>query len=88
VLNEVIVPHGNRQGMSVGWLTTSWLGYILSEADHRRKRGSAVGGGSAPDLVGRATRGHTQYLIAILFSTEANWLNESASFFIKSRDFG
>lgn len=35
VLDEVIHPHGNREGLSVGWLTTSWLSYILSEADHR-----------------------------------------------------
>jgi transposase len=35
VLNGVIHPHGNREGLSVGWLTTTWLSYILSEADHR-----------------------------------------------------
>ena len=35
VLDEVIHPHGNREGLSVGWLTTIWLSYILSEADHR-----------------------------------------------------
>jgi hypothetical protein len=35
VLDEVIVPYGNREGLSVGWLTASWLAYILSEADHR-----------------------------------------------------
>jgi len=35
VLDNVICPHGNRQGMSVGWLATGWMSYILSEADHR-----------------------------------------------------
>ncbi|MBC7252005.1 MAG: hypothetical protein H5T62_17225, partial [Anaerolineae bacterium] len=25
VLNEVIHPHGNREGLSVGWLATAWL---------------------------------------------------------------
>ncbi len=35
VLNEVIQPHGNRQGLSIGWLTTLWQGFILSESDHR-----------------------------------------------------
>ena len=35
VLNAVIHPHGNRNGLSVGWLTTAWLAYLLSEADHR-----------------------------------------------------
>jgi len=28
-------PHGNRQGLSIGWLTTAWLSYIVSELDHR-----------------------------------------------------
>ena len=27
-------PHGNRQGLSIGWLTTAWLSYIVSESDH------------------------------------------------------
>jgi transposase len=35
VLDEVIVPHGNHEGLSVGWLTAAWLAFILSEADHR-----------------------------------------------------
>jgi transposase len=35
VLDEVIIAHGNRQGLSIGKLTTGWLAYILSEADHR-----------------------------------------------------
>lgn len=29
VLDEVLVPHGNREGMSMGWLTASWLAYIM-----------------------------------------------------------
>src|SRR5450759_4325252 len=35
VLDAVIKVHGNRTGLSVGWLTTGWLAYILSQADHR-----------------------------------------------------
>jgi len=35
VLDNVICPHGNRQGISIGWLATGWMSYILSEADHR-----------------------------------------------------
>ena len=35
VLNEVIRPHGNRKGLSVGWLVAAWLSSMLSEADHR-----------------------------------------------------
>ena len=35
VLDNVLHPHGNRQGLSMGWLTAGWMSYILSEADHR-----------------------------------------------------
>lgn len=35
VLDDVIEPHGHRQGLSHGWLATVWLSYILSETDHR-----------------------------------------------------
>ena len=35
VLDTVIDPHGNRQGLSIGWLAAGWLSYVLSEADHR-----------------------------------------------------
>ncbi|HSG15349.1 MAG TPA: hypothetical protein VLE70_03370 [Anaerolineae bacterium] len=35
ILNRVVQPHGNRQGLSVGWLTTTWLSYIVSAGDHR-----------------------------------------------------
>lgn len=35
VIDDVIEPHGHRQGLSHGWLATVWLSYILSEADHR-----------------------------------------------------
>src|SRR3990172_4751681 len=35
VLDAAIKAHGNRGGLSVGWLATGWLTYILSQADHR-----------------------------------------------------
>jgi transposase len=35
IMDEVIQPHGNRQGLSVGWTVAVWLSYILSQADHR-----------------------------------------------------
>ena len=35
VLNQIASPHGNRRGLSVGWLAASWLSYIVSRADHR-----------------------------------------------------
>jgi len=35
VLDQILRPHGNRQGASFGCLTAGWIGYILSEADHR-----------------------------------------------------
>ena len=34
-LDEVVNPHGNHKGLSMGWLTTAWLSYIVSESDHR-----------------------------------------------------
>ncbi len=34
-IDDVYTPHGNHQGLSVGWLTTIWLVYILTESDHR-----------------------------------------------------
>jgi transposase len=38
VLNEVITPHGNRKGLSVGALAVTWMSFILSERDHRMER--------------------------------------------------
>ncbi|MBI2567819.1 MAG: hypothetical protein HYV63_12380 [Candidatus Schekmanbacteria bacterium] len=38
VVDRALVPHGNRGGLSFGWLLTTWLTYILSEADHRMCR--------------------------------------------------
>ncbi|MCH8296242.1 hypothetical protein IH992_34620 [Candidatus Poribacteria bacterium] len=35
IVDAVVLPHGNRHGLSLGWLTTTWLTYILSESDHR-----------------------------------------------------
>jgi len=35
IIDTAVHPHGNRCGLSVGWLTTTWLTYILSESDHR-----------------------------------------------------
>lgn len=35
IIDSVIEPHGNRQGLSVGWTVVGWLSFILSEADHR-----------------------------------------------------
>lgn len=35
IIDEIIVPHGGRQGLSVGQTVQVWLSFILSEADHR-----------------------------------------------------
>lgn len=35
VVDTVIRTHGNREGLSIGWLSAGWLTYILSQADHR-----------------------------------------------------
>ena len=35
ILDKLVNSHGNRQGLSIGFLTTAWLTYIVSESDHR-----------------------------------------------------
>jgi transposase len=35
IIDEIVQPHGNRQGLSVGWTVAVWLSYIVSQADHR-----------------------------------------------------
>ena len=35
IVDELIQAHGNRRGLSVGWLLIVWISYILSAADHR-----------------------------------------------------
>ena len=35
IIDESIIPHGGRQGLSVGQMVMVWLSFILSEADHR-----------------------------------------------------
>lgn len=35
VIDCVIPRHGNRDGLSLGWMTSGWLAFILSESDHR-----------------------------------------------------
>ena len=35
LLDEHFPPHGNWQGLSLGWLTTFWCAHIISQADHR-----------------------------------------------------
>jgi transposase len=35
VIDGIVPRHGNRDGLSIGWMTTGWLTYILSQSDHR-----------------------------------------------------
>lgn len=35
LLDEYFKPHGNWEGISLGWTTAVWLAHILSEGDHR-----------------------------------------------------
>jgi transposase len=35
IIDGVIEPHGNRQGLSVGWTVVGWLSFVLSQTDHR-----------------------------------------------------
>ena len=38
LLDRHFPRHGNRQGLSLGWVTTLWLTHVLSQADHRMNR--------------------------------------------------
>jgi transposase len=38
LLDEHFPTHGNREGLSLGMVTTMWLTHVLSEADHRMNR--------------------------------------------------
>jgi len=35
ILDALYTPHGNHQGLSVGWLATVFLAYILTERNHK-----------------------------------------------------
>src|SRR6266404_1863499 len=35
LLDDHFSPHGNWQGLSLGWVSTIWLSAILSRSDHR-----------------------------------------------------
>src|SRR5258706_658037 len=35
LLDDYFKPHGNWEGMSLGWTTAIWLTHILEDADHR-----------------------------------------------------
>src|SRR5207302_10494314 len=35
LLDNYFKPHGNWEGMSLGWTTAIWLTHIVSEGDHR-----------------------------------------------------
>ncbi len=34
IVDNVLQPHGNRQGLSIGWITIIWLIHILREKNH------------------------------------------------------
>src|SRR6516162_5814830 len=36
LLDQHLKPHPHHQGLSLGWLITFWITYILSQADHRK----------------------------------------------------
>jgi hypothetical protein len=38
LLDAHFPPHRNRQGLSIGWLSTIWLAHILSQVDHHLNR--------------------------------------------------
>ncbi len=36
IIDQNYTPHGNHQGLSVGWLAAIFIVYILAESDHRK----------------------------------------------------
>src|SRR5436853_5919046 len=38
LLDRHFPMHGNRVGLSLGWVTVLWLTHVLSQADHRMNR--------------------------------------------------
>ena len=38
LLDRHFPTHGNRVGLSLGWVTALWLTHVLSQADHRMNR--------------------------------------------------
>jgi transposase len=38
LLDRHFPAHGNREGLSLGWVTALWLTHVLSQADHRMNR--------------------------------------------------
>jgi transposase len=36
LLDKHLKPHPHHQGLSLGWLITLWITYVLSQADHRK----------------------------------------------------
>ena len=38
LLDKHFPTHGNRVGLSLGWVTALWLTHVLSQADHRMNR--------------------------------------------------
>ena len=35
LLDDYFKPHGNWEGLSLGWTTAIWVAHILEDADHR-----------------------------------------------------
>jgi len=35
IIDALYIPHGNHQGLSIGWLATIFVAYVLVEADHK-----------------------------------------------------
>lgn len=55
MVDEVVRPHGNRNGLSVGLTTSFWLTYILSQADHRMSEVESWAAGLQETLSALAT---------------------------------
>lgn len=38
LLDKHFPTNGNREGLSLGWVSVIWLAHVLSQADHRMNR--------------------------------------------------
>jgi transposase len=81
LLDEYFKPHGNWEGMSLGWTTAIWLTHIVSEGDHRMNqvqgwaahRGQTLSICSGQEVSERSFRDDRLALVLDALSDEQKW---------------
>jgi transposase len=75
VLDRPIPRHGNQRGLSWGWTAVIWLGYILTEGDHRKVSVEGYIQGMKEGMVQKCPiLGNTSNREPTLTSRGENWL--------------